>query len=1094
LDNYEYNEDNEPISTNRKYSNNEQHQQQQPLPPSQTTTIELNSKSTEFTSISPIMISLCFDDVEVFKCLYCHHKSLVNYFKPCEYYELIFYAIKFQAKDCLLFLLNNKITDMVKVHYENDRNYIMKDSSSALENHFHDIDMMFYILSNMRSAQIVKVLISCGFDLCLRELSTGNTALHCLFNSCNNYINFDPSISQQYQYQHFKNRHNNHRYILHEYENPQNLSRILYSLIKHGGCQSHVNTLNNDGKTPLQVLFEWNELVNLVSFDMKTSDGSEVDEIHNRQQWQDEFVKCVRLLINSGAFRYSTVNNSDNKSTTTLDQVAYISNNCIDNLFSSILKHSMVSKHRPLTKVSKSNNTFDGLSGWVPLSSNDDQNCHWYSESFLTASQKQQQQHQQNSEPAIKRHRQKTLDMTFISFILREIINLNKLGLNLVKAPPHHSTFNNNNNNSNVLNSRIGSAASLSSLSSVSSAAESTTGSTISSQLLLTSSLSSSHNHIRNVSDNLITKLIEILLRVNLTDFDAFFEVFKMVCTFEKRIEQWRLHQLKLKNQRLIVVKASLIQRLITKWILHPNFLCASKQTEKNIFLKRVIIHLISEKIIDPNDCRLQSPQMNNSKLNSNNLMYHCLSVLQVCRTGYQFELIYDLIRTLYLNGANPNLNTYVNLLSQHGQRPFAYIVDPLLESGPTATTSHCLFSKLCASFETKIKDNSSVLSPYFVATLKNILPNNHQTISLKKQTSSYSPFKKKYISNTNHNNNNHSVDTNTNTTTNSIISSSQNQKKTNLNRHKSSSTGVKLHDLQTNIISIPKINDNIDNELTITAALFIQSSPNNLTIRAGADESVNESGCDWNNIQHHKSHVLESSFVSNTNTIANNNQTLQKQKQKQQSTSNNKNTNNYNKSLVSSSSSNDSLNSLLSASNSPTSAAATTSTTATTSNLVSNSSILYQRHYQKIAKFLFDIIDDEVIESFIIEVENRNTSNFSPSPTRGSVTRSGSGCGPSAKSKFNLNRTSSVASLSSEASQTKKITIDPLEYCIEEWASEPRSLKSLARRKILNHLKLLIDKEQRNGDDVYRPTALSYIVNTLPISKKLKEYLLFID
>lgn len=65
----------------------------------------------ELRPLSPIMASLCLDDVDLFARLYKHHQTLFNYFKPDEDYELIYYAIKFQSKSCLIYLLSNTNSD-----------------------------------------------------------------------------------------------------------------------------------------------------------------------------------------------------------------------------------------------------------------------------------------------------------------------------------------------------------------------------------------------------------------------------------------------------------------------------------------------------------------------------------------------------------------------------------------------------------------------------------------------------------------------------------------------------------------------------------------------------------------------------------------------------------------------------------------------------------------------------------------------------------------------------------------------------------------------------------------------------------------------
>ena len=54
----------------------------------------LQDTRDDLRALSPIMASICLDDVEVFSRLYKHHQNLFNYFKPDEDYELIYYAIR----------------------------------------------------------------------------------------------------------------------------------------------------------------------------------------------------------------------------------------------------------------------------------------------------------------------------------------------------------------------------------------------------------------------------------------------------------------------------------------------------------------------------------------------------------------------------------------------------------------------------------------------------------------------------------------------------------------------------------------------------------------------------------------------------------------------------------------------------------------------------------------------------------------------------------------------------------------------------------------------------------------------------------------
>lgn len=159
----------------------------------------------ELRPLSPIMASLCLDDVDIFSRLYEHHQTLFNYFKPDEDYELIYYAIKFQSKNCLVYLLTNTSSENLPSLFEakmhethqkiphsksapvirNTSQQLNQTSKQDRKNFNKNVNTMFYILENTRSSKIIKVLLKCGFDLSKREPLTGNTALHCLFNSSN---------------------------------------------------------------------------------------------------------------------------------------------------------------------------------------------------------------------------------------------------------------------------------------------------------------------------------------------------------------------------------------------------------------------------------------------------------------------------------------------------------------------------------------------------------------------------------------------------------------------------------------------------------------------------------------------------------------------------------------------------------------------------------------------------------------------------------------------------------------------------------------------------------------------------------------------
>jgi hypothetical protein len=361
----------------------------------------------ELRPLSPMLASLCLDDVEIFSRLYKHHQTLFTYFKPDEDYELIYYAIRFQSKKCLIYLLCTMNSDLelptlLKQHTTsklatslslpmslnkaatfNQRSVKSTMTTSSLKLSQHatgfqqqinkNVNTMFYIIENTRSSEIVKVLLKCGFDLCKREPHTGNTTLHCLFNAsansptnmCTTTSTTTTANSQARTGEKKSGDHNNNnrlnktthyltaRKILDEFRTPKSLSKILFIMLKHGGLKSHVNTLNYEKKLCLQNLFEWSELIETVFFEsnMKSLYKSETSQTNyiNRSEWQKEFKECVRLLLKSGA-DLLLLNTSTSSTYAMENECELITHNCIQTLISSILKNSIhTESHDPQT-------------------------------------------------------------------------------------------------------------------------------------------------------------------------------------------------------------------------------------------------------------------------------------------------------------------------------------------------------------------------------------------------------------------------------------------------------------------------------------------------------------------------------------------------------------------------------------------------------------------------------------------------------------------------------------------------------------------------------------------------------------------------
>lgn len=150
-----------------------------------------NNGISELRPFSPMMASLCLDDIEIFSRLYMHHQALSSYFKPDEYLNLLNSAIEFQSENCLMFLLSKSKhkKHLANESNENNNNFFASITTSN-PHHFQkndqNVKIMFYIIDNTRSSKIIAVLLKCDFDLTKREQSTGNTVLHCLLSGKRN--------------------------------------------------------------------------------------------------------------------------------------------------------------------------------------------------------------------------------------------------------------------------------------------------------------------------------------------------------------------------------------------------------------------------------------------------------------------------------------------------------------------------------------------------------------------------------------------------------------------------------------------------------------------------------------------------------------------------------------------------------------------------------------------------------------------------------------------------------------------------------------------------------------------------------------------
>lgn len=210
---------------------------------------------------------------------------------------------------------------------------------------------------------------------------------------------------------------------------------------------------------------------------------------------------------------------------------------------------------------------------------------------------------------------QKILDIEFLEHILNDVVDLNFISFNLSKNGP-------------------------------------LTGSS-------DSGASNHHEHgLRLAQRNCsVEKYLELLLNCQIDDFSSAHEIFKILLNFQRCLNNKIKIKFKL-NSNNKQINPQIVKRLITSWILYPNFMNSSQQFEKNNFIKHILVELIKNGLLEPNELACQS-QTNGEYVQSNNLLNHCVQLVFLSKTCYQMELVYDLMRTLIQYGADPNLEPF---------------------------------------------------------------------------------------------------------------------------------------------------------------------------------------------------------------------------------------------------------------------------------------------------------------------------------------------------------------------------------------------------------------------------------------------------
>ena len=161
--------------------------------------------------ITPLLLTLYFDDLELFEKLYENKKAIFSHSKSDNLKNLIINAVKAESQKCLKYLIKNHCCS-----HEND-------------------DTLFQMISNINSLKIIDLLVNMGTNFKQRnKLDNYNTILYSLFESDSN--------------------------------NKAILSKILQKLLENSNLETYLNEYNTRNELCIQYLFECKYFIESIFF------------------------------------------------------------------------------------------------------------------------------------------------------------------------------------------------------------------------------------------------------------------------------------------------------------------------------------------------------------------------------------------------------------------------------------------------------------------------------------------------------------------------------------------------------------------------------------------------------------------------------------------------------------------------------------------------------------------------------------------------------------------------------------------------------------------------------------------------------------
>jgi hypothetical protein len=167
--------------------------------------------------------------------------------------------------------------------------------------------------------------------------------------------------------------------------------------------------------------------------------------------------------------------------------------------------------------------------------------------------------------------------------------------------------------------------------------------------------------------------------------------------------------------------------------------------------------------------------------------------------------------------------------------------------------------------------------------------------------------------------------------------------------------------------------------------------------------------------------------------------------------------------------------------------------------NVLVETSTLFLNHYKNFVKLLYDSMDDEVLKE-CLKIQNESPIQHSHGHHHHHhhhnhlSRRANHSCNQHRHSIQSINYVPAVNAPQSNIVDPKFYSMESLTMYLERLVSTPRSLKSIARRRILTEMRRKQQQQQQTAHDSHKLFSIANQMSHLALPKRVRNYMLFIE